>query len=149
MVDIEFIPFGNAHEVYNTSTQKYDFTCQHGDNECYGNLVETCAINILGRVKSYSTILCIETNIARFQKNFDDTLEYCLSNDQENLKEIKECISSDLGNFYEHQMAQKTDPGHLWVPWVVVDGYHDENVENEIIESLINYVCGDDKTKCY
>jgi hypothetical protein len=35
-------------------------------------------------------------------------------------------------------MAQKTDPGHLWVPWVVVDGYHDENVENEIIESLIN-----------
>ena len=149
LVDIEFIPFGNAHEVYNTSTQKYDFTCQHGDNECYGNLVETCAINILGRVKSYGTILCIETNIARFQKNFDDTLEYCLSNDQENLKEIKECISSDLGNFYEHQMAQKTDPGHLWVPWVVVDGYHDENIENEIIESLINYVCGDDKTKCY
>ena len=149
LLDIEFIPFGNAKEVYNISTKKYDFTCQHGENECYGNLVETCAIQILGRVKSYSVIICIESNIAKYDKNFDNTLEYCLSNDENILKEIKDCVSSDMGNFYQHQMAQKTDANHKWVPWITVDGYHDENVENEIIGSLIDYICGDDKNKCY
>ena len=149
LADIEFIPFGNAKEVYNQTTKKYDFTCQHGDNECYGNLVETCSIQILGRIQSYSTILCIETNIAKYQKDFDKTLEFCLSNDQTSLQQVKDCIKSDLGNFYEHQMAQKTDEAHKWVPWVVVNGVHDENVENAIISSLIDFVCGDDKTKCY
>ena len=64
-------------------------------------------------------------------------------------EEVKGCVKSDIGNMYEHQMAQKTSPEHKWVPWVVVDGYHDEKIESEIIESLINYLCGDDKTKCY
>ena len=87
LLDIEFIPFGNAKEVYNISTKKYDFTCQHGENECYGNLVETCVIQILGRVKSYSAIICIESNFAKYDKNFDKTLEYCLSNDEKSINE--------------------------------------------------------------
>ena len=149
LVQIEFIPFGNAHEIFNTSTNKYDFTCQHGENECYGNLIETCAIQIQGRVKSYETIICLETNIEKYELDFDNTLEYCLINDEKTLQEIKNCVKSDISNYYQHQMAQKTDENHKWVPWVVVDGYHDINIENEILESLIDYLCGDDMTKCY
>ena len=148
LADIEFIPFGNAKEVYNTTTKKYDFDCQHGENECYGNLIETCAIQVMGKIKSYETILCIESNIAGFDKNFDKTLEYCLSNDKTTLEEIKTCVGSDMGNYYEHQMAQKTGD-HKWVPWIIVNGVHDENVENQIIASLTDYLCGDDKSKCY
>ena len=149
LADIEFIPFGNAKEVYNETTKKYDFTCQHGENECYGNLIETCSIQIMGRIPSYEVILCIESNIAKNNKDFDKTLADCLSNDEENLNLIKNCITSDMGNYYEHQMAQKTDTNHKYVPWVVVNGEHDVDAENQIIENLIDYVCGDDKTYCY
>ena len=148
LLDIEFIPFGNTEEKYNETTKKYDFTCQHGEKECYGNLVETCAINIMGRVLSYEVILCIESNITKYEKDFDKTLEMCLSNDEETLQQIKYCVTNDIGNFYEHQMAQKTSD-HLYVPWIVVDGNHDIDAENQILESLIDYVCGDDRTKCY
>ena len=148
LAEIEFIPYGNAKEVYNTSTNKYDFSCQHGENECYGNLIETCSIQIQGRIKSYETILCIESNIENYELNFDNTLEFCLKNDQKILQEIKNCVESDMGNLYEHQMAQKTEE-HNHVPWIVVNGIHDEDTENKIIESLIDYICGDDKTKCY
>ena len=148
LAEIEFIPYGNAKEVYNTSTNKYDFSCQHGENECYGNLIETCSIQIQGRIKSYETILCIESNIENYDLNFDNTLEFCLKNDQKILQEIKNCVESDMGNLYEHQMAQKTEE-HNHVPWIVVNGIHDEDTENKIIESLIDYICGDDKTKCY
>ena len=148
LAQIEFIPYGNAKEEYNTQTKKWEFTCQHGEPECYGNLIETCAIQKMGRVNSYSAILCLESNIEEYDFDFDKTLEFCFKEDQTTLNEIKNCVSSDMGNLYEHQMAQKTE-SHFWVPWVVVDGVHDIDVENQILESLIDYVCGDDKSKCY
>ena len=147
VVDVEFIPFGNAKESYNEKTKKYDFTCQHGENECYGNLIETCAINIMGKQKSYDTIICIEGNIASYSKNFDKTLEYCLKDDQDNLALVKECVTSDIGNTYQHIMAMKTED-HKWVPWIMVDGVHDVAVEEQILSSLYNYVCGEDESKC-
>ena len=148
LAQIEFIPYGNAKEEYNTQTKKWEFTCQHGEPECYGNLIETCAIQKMGRVNSYSAILCLESNIEEYDFDFDKTLEFCFKEDQTTLNEIKTCVSSDMGNLYEHQMAQKTE-SHFWVPWVVVDGVHDIDAENQILESLIDYVCGDDKSKCY
>ena len=148
LADIEFVPFGNAKEVFNEATQKWEFECQHGENECYGNLIETCIIQNLGMVNSYSKIICIESNIARYGRNFNTTLEFCFDNDADQIKAIYDCVNSDLGNFYQHQMAQKTGD-HLYVPWVIVDGVHDIDAENQIIESLIDYLCGDDKSKCY
>ena len=148
LAQIEFIPYGNANEKYNTQTKKWEFTCQHGEPECYGNLIETCAIQKMGRINSYSAILCLESNIEEYDFDFDKTLEFCFKEDQTTLNEIKTCVSSDMGNLYEHQMAQKTE-SHFWVPWVVVDGVHDIDAENQILESLIDYVCGDDKSKCY
>lgn len=44
IVNLVFIPYGNAHELYRPETQLYQFYCQHGPDECYGNLIETCAI---------------------------------------------------------------------------------------------------------
>ncbi len=148
LAEIELIPYGNAKEMYNTQSNKWEFTCQHGELECYGNLIETCAIQKMGRVNSYSTIICIESYIEEYNYDFDKTLDFCMD-DKTILAEIKECVSSDEGNFYQHQMAQKTDENHYWVPWVLVDGVHDINIENKIIKSLTDYLCGEDKSKCY
>ena len=148
LADIEFIPFGNANESYNNDTKKWEFSCQHGENECYGNLIETCIIQLMGRKSSYDAIICIEDNILAYEKDFNKTMDYCFGDDPTLYDQIKECVASDLGNFYQHQMAQKT-ADHRWVPWIVVDGVHDEDIENQIIADLVNYLCGDDKTKCY
>jgi len=39
IVNLTFIPYGNAREVYRPETQLYQFYCQHGSDECYGNLI--------------------------------------------------------------------------------------------------------------
>lgn len=39
IVNITLVPYGNAHETYQPSTQLYQFVCQHGPDECYGNLI--------------------------------------------------------------------------------------------------------------
>ena len=148
LADVEFIPYGNAKETYNETTKRWDFECQHKENECYGNLIETCIIQNLGRINSYQKIVCIESNIEKYDLNFDLALNDCFDGDPNEIQQIRYCVESELGNIYEHQMAQKTGE-HLYVPWITVDGVHDVDAENQIIESLIDYVCGDDKTKCY
>ena len=41
-------------------------------------------------------------------------------------------------------MALKTEslsPAHTYVPWTVVNGIHDKNIEKKIEKSLLQYVC--------
>ena len=145
---IEIIPYGNAEETYDLTTKKYSFTCQHGDNECYGNLISTYSLNVLGRVKGQLNIIYLLENIYNFNRNFDSTLEYCLSSESEILQEIKDCAISDMGNIYQHQIAQKTGD-NLGIPWILVDGVYDEDANGKIYTSLTDYLCGEDKSKCY
>lgn len=49
-IDIELVPFGNAHE--RTSNGREYFQCQHGQNECYGNFAQACAIDMLKSQKA-------------------------------------------------------------------------------------------------
>merc|ERR1719348_2326702 len=39
---ISFKPFGKAN--FTENDQSWDFTCQHGPNECWGNKVQACAL---------------------------------------------------------------------------------------------------------
>ena len=148
LANIEMIPYGNAKESYDATTKKYSFTCQHGDNECYGNLILSCSLNVMGKIEGQFNIICLLENIFSFNKDFDLALEYCLSSNQKVLQEIKECVKSDIGNIYQHQMAQKTGE-HLGVPWILVNGVFDDDTETQIRNSLIEYICGEDESKCF
>ena len=46
MVNISIYPYGNANERQEANGT-WAFTCQHGEDECKGNLVETCFINLV------------------------------------------------------------------------------------------------------
>ncbi len=39
IVNITFVPYGNANELYRPETKLYQYYCQHGAEECYGNLI--------------------------------------------------------------------------------------------------------------
>ena len=139
LASIEIIPFGNANETYNETTQLYEFSCQHGENECYGNIIETCAINIIGKYLSGSLLICIEENILQMDKNFTRVLDYCLE-DKDLMNQLLTCAQSKTGNTWEHYMAQKTEY-HQYVPWILVDGIHDVEIENRILNNMTDYLC--------
>lgn len=146
VVEIEFVPYGNANEYQDPITGQYYFECQHGESECYGNLMETCALNKLEKRKAFTFMICLENNIKLYGKNWDRVLGICLDGDQEAQTAIKNCMKSDEGNKYQHEMAQKTGP-HRYVPWILVDDRHDVKAEEEILKSMTNYVCS--KKECY
>ena len=44
MADLHLWPYGNAKETKAVFKDEYKFTCQHGPNECLGNILEACAL---------------------------------------------------------------------------------------------------------
>jgi interferon gamma-inducible protein 30 len=134
---VNFYPFGNANEKWNGSS--WEFTCQHGANECYGNTVETCALNRLGKNEGHDLLICVEGNIRQLSKDFVKTLEHCVSD--ANLRtDILNCASSQEGNQLEHQVAQAT-PTHNYVPWVHFNGEHNVDIENKILSNMLEFLC--------
>ena len=57
ITDIELVPYGNAQVI---TRYPPSFKCQHGEDECYGNIVELCAIKN-NPEKWWKFIRCEET----------------------------------------------------------------------------------------
>ena len=55
-----------------------------------------------------------------------------------------ECVSSQEGNQFQHDIAVFTEgvnPPHNHVPWVIVDGKYDPQLEDTIINDMLGYLC--------
>ena len=52
---IQVFPYGNAHQSQNADGT-WSFTCQHGPTECYGNLLEVCAMSRIQEYKLFCSL---------------------------------------------------------------------------------------------
>ncbi|XP_036940763.1 gamma-interferon-inducible lysosomal thiol reductase isoform X3 [Acanthopagrus latus] len=58
IMTVTLVPYGNAQEK--NVTGKYVFECQHGKEECLGNLIETCLLNMTDL--AIPMIFCMESS---------------------------------------------------------------------------------------
>ena len=131
IVELQVFPYGNAKETGPDDDGLYDFACQHGENECLGNLFEACAIaHYPGKINDLPEWLpfyeCMESSAYQYMNGeFDTTVVsdcatvadgFALDYDV-----ISECAMGEDGNALMHDIAAAT-PDHTYVPWVVVDG---------------------------
>eukprot|EP01017_Pseudomicrothorax_dubius_P005203 TRINITY_DN11259_c0_g1_i1.p1 TRINITY_DN11259_c0_g1~~TRINITY_DN11259_c0_g1_i1.p1 ORF type:complete len:239 (+),score=33.70 TRINITY_DN11259_c0_g1_i1:61-717(+) len=141
MVNINLYPFGNAKE--SQGDQGWNFSCQHGPYECYGNVLETCILNLASKRTALLIIACLEKGVKEGQ-GFDDTGPGCASSHGIDYALFKDCALSDKGNQYEHIIAQRTNalnPPHSYVPWIVVNGVYNPQYEEEVKEDLLKFAC--------
>lgn len=138
LADIKFYSYGNAAEELKGET--YTFKCQHGENECYGNILQNCAQKHLKQEKFFASLICIEENLHALKKDFDKLADKCIL-DEDLLKETKECLKGKEGNELHHLAAKETPANKQYVPWIVVEGEHKDFVENEILSDLNVYLC--------
>lgn len=135
--EISLFPYGNAHEKQ--VGDKWQFECQHGEEECRMNLLETCAVHLLSHPHQFMPYIhCVESNPSL------GNAEKCAKDLQIEWDPIAACYNGSEGNYLEHQMAQKTDalvPRHTYVPWIVVDGHHDERMQTDAQVALMEFLC--------
>lgn len=122
----------------------YNFTCQHGVNECYGNLIEACALARLHGLDQAKFMSCFENNRQSFGNPWTKSLEICPSNFSLSSTELESCANGEEGMKLMHQIADDTNslyPPHTYVPWVVVDGVHNTTIEDAVIDNMLQYTC--------
>ncbi|KAM6948775.1 LOW QUALITY PROTEIN: gamma-interferon-inducible lysosomal thiol reductase [Aplochiton taeniatus] len=128
IMTVTLVPFGNANEKFDG--KNYIFTCQHGEQECLGNMIETCVLNMTGSA-AFPIIYCMESStdvIKAAQKCVD----------------IMSCCEGDKGNKLMHENAVKTNslkPSHNYVPWVTINGEHTDALQDKAMSKLFNLVC--------
>ncbi|KAJ0059054.1 hypothetical protein NL108_007309, partial [Boleophthalmus pectinirostris] len=119
IMDLTVIPYGNAQEKFDG--QKYVFTCQHGEQECQGNMIQSCLLNMI-QSKAFIIIFCMEA-----ASDVIEAGKLCveLYAPQVSWEEVMSCVNGDLGNKLMHQNALKTkalQPPHTFVPWITING---------------------------
>ena len=135
---LTLVPYGNAREK--KVGDKWVFTCQHGEGECYGNLIETCAIHFNNITSYVPFIFCVEKSPSGVKASAPKCAEkFGLDYDK-----IISCVEGPLGNQLEHEMALKTEglqPPRKYVPWVTLNGFHTKKIQNEAMKDLKGLIC--------
>lgn len=144
LAEVKFYPYGNAHETKNGD--HFEFSCQHGPNECYGNVVEVCGLNKLDYETGLRFMVCMEEGIVKYDKYINKALIHCI-NDQELLKNILDCATGIEGNLLQHEVAHATPVDHKYVPWIVFNDTHDTQIEAKILDNMTEFLCGLDQNK--
>lgn len=137
IMTVDLVPYGNAKEK--PDGQKYVYECQHGEQECLGNMIETCLLNMTEM--AFPIIFCMEssTDVIKSAQSCVGLYSPQLSWDK-----VMGCVKGDLGNQLMHQNALQTEalsPPHNYVPWITIDGVHTEDLQNKASTSLFTLVC--------
>ncbi|NXX75272.1 GILT reductase, partial [Urocolius indicus] len=173
ILNITLVPYGNAqvgagprrcrgrsprcHRLHSAlmvpqernDSGKWQFECQHGPEECLGNMIETCLMHEAKDFNSYfPVIFCLESG-SSVTKNLEAVCPLpipCLQVYAPQLdgSRIAACVQGDTGAALMHRNAQLTealDPPHQYVPWVVIDGKHTDELQAQAQASLLGLIC--------
>ncbi|XP_022067526.1 gamma-interferon-inducible lysosomal thiol reductase [Acanthochromis polyacanthus] len=135
---VTLVPYGNAQEFPSANSP---FSCQHGEPECRGNMIEACIIHLTGPSAAFHIIYCMESSA-----DVLSAAQPCLQLYAPSVSwsTVDSCVEGDLGYQLMHKNAVMTralNPAHTFVPWVTVNGEYTEENEDKVMSSLFQLVC--------
>ncbi|KAL3694914.1 hypothetical protein R1sor_008565 [Riccia sorocarpa] len=122
IVELRVIPYGNAR-IYGGG----DIVCQHGEDECKLNIIQSCAIHHYPDVTQwFPFFFCLEKLATDLPRNaVFKNWKTCVDTSYVDLDTINSCFEGPLGDKLVRGNGAETDsldPPHKYVPWVVVNG---------------------------
>eukprot|EP00092_Neocalanus_flemingeri_P000512 GFUD01000544.1.p1 GENE.GFUD01000544.1~~GFUD01000544.1.p1 ORF type:complete len:280 (-),score=59.65 GFUD01000544.1:239-1078(-) len=143
MMDIHLWPYGKATT---TVTEKgYEFSCQHGEQECIGNIYHACVEKIVeDMTKKLELIKCMISD------NYEpeNIAKKCASEGGIDFEEIQTCASGQEGKELHFKAGQKTEALHpkvSFIPTIEIDD--DQNSQKAILKNLLKEVCASYSTQ--
>lgn len=139
VMEVQLFPFGNA-EYEALPDGGWSFTCQHGDDECRGNMIHACA-------QKYITDFSVEMDFVYCLLSSDyppNSGPQCASQTSVSWTPIEQCIGSLEGQEALHAVAleqEKLDPALYFVPWIVVDDTFSEDQVEACQTDMTAVVC--------
>jgi len=142
-------PYGNAKEKTGDDGS-YTYQCQHGERECQGNLVEACVVGLSDNNATFYMPFMFEfegllkkdgdTDVMKLAQKAGNTIGWSA----QTVTDLGDCFSGPQGNKFQHNMAVLTsqlDPPHQYVPWLVLNGKHTDDIQQDCQSNLIQCIC--------
>lgn len=137
-LELDLVPFGNAHMKVSNGTITFD--CQHGPDECFVNEVQTCAVKYVHpQRKLLDFVACMLR-----QDDPTQAGEPCARKVGMDWAVLDRCSRGPEGTQLLYEMGKRTrehQPPIEYVPYVEINGYHNETMQNMVEEDLFHFVC--------
>ncbi|VEN53123.1 unnamed protein product [Callosobruchus maculatus] len=135
-LELDIVPFGNAQ--YEKVGKKWIFKCQHGPQECYGNVIHACALASNPLKTALDFIYCSEGQADRVS---DETFQKCATEVGIKFEDLKHCTETEGDSLIVANAKKSAKVGYSWVPFVTFNDEYDEDVSKEAQEDLKGLVC--------
>jgi len=135
-LNITMNPYGNAMSIplksvsegykfwHPDSTKdgfEYVHICQHGTDECLGNLIQACAISMVEKEKYMELVFCMAQ---KPDWSIEKASYECMDKFDIDHDHVKACVGSPQGNKMFADLGNQTGsvPGRQGTPWVMING---------------------------
>uniref|UniRef100_S4PCB2 Lysosomal thiol reductase IP30 isoform 2 n=1 Tax=Pararge aegeria TaxID=116150 RepID=S4PCB2_9NEOP len=140
-VKVKLVPYGKStHDKING---KWQFTCHHGEDECYGNKVQSCILKdrSLQDTEKMELVICLMG-----QAHPDKSLDTCLEQVRRSSEadKLKRCAGGEQGAALLASFGDKTAAVQRplnFVPTVVINEKFDQALQEESQTDLKGIVC--------
>ncbi|RNA26222.1 Gamma-interferon-inducible lysosomal thiol reductase [Brachionus plicatilis] len=141
-VYITLVSFGKASYTWDDDSKKWNFHCQHGPQECYGNTIHNCLIDQKPKFEDHFPFLaCTMENL---MESFETAALYCAKKHSIDYEGLKKCANDVKGNRLLHEAGEKTnklDPKLNYIPWINVNGVHTNEIQQLAERNLTYFIC--------
>jgi len=137
MLDVHMWPYGKATSKVTSSG--YEFDCQHGEQECIGNMFHACvAEKVEDPAKMLEIIKCMISD------NYEpeNIAKKCVSESGIGFQDILTCASGKEGQELHYQAGLKThalSPKVSFIPTIEIDD--SQMSQKAILKNLLKEVC--------
>lgn len=149
-VDLTLLPFGNARVTgrrrleagylfWHPDASNPTVRCQHGEQECLGNEIQSCAIDLIGTREAASLVLCMAgQNVQGY--GIEKASYECMEELHIDRDKVKQCLGSRRSSRMTIRHGRRSTRRSLkrkYVPWVMMNGRHEElDEEHDLVRPL-------------
>uniref|UniRef100_A0A2A4K410 Uncharacterized protein n=1 Tax=Heliothis virescens TaxID=7102 RepID=A0A2A4K410_HELVI len=138
---LNLYPYGNA-ETIDKGNGNYEFKCQHGPEECYGNKLHACAIDFLrNETKAAFFNSCMMESSRTGRGSDDAAVDECGRIMNIGTDTIKQCAKSYKGSvLLKYYGDESKKVGFKYVPYILINGVANDG------ENFMRDICAAFKT---
>lgn len=122
IMNLQLIPYGRASRRWDPSKKQYNFSCEHGEKECLGNLFQGCAFHHYPNPGVHLPFLACMFNSSSPNKAYLKCVKKCGFN----LGVLAKCNNGPEGNKLQARYAEWSESVNpekrlSFVPWIRMD----------------------------
>ncbi|XP_012287566.1 GILT-like protein 1 [Orussus abietinus] len=148
-IEITFVPYGKASQT-KKEDGSWEFVCQHGPPECFGNKAQACALNEIQSICQGQSCQEMASNLVGcvMSSSYPSTaVEHCASKININaasISRINECEKNSKGDELLAAMGVKTfalQPRLSFVPTIVINKAFSQENQSAALKNFKKLVC--------